>query len=265
MLRNMISGDPDIPLTQANAEAQFGAQTFEDLQEDSPYNTNINNVTLTAYKNRIFLYGEENSPIHWRLISSLQNQNNGADWDSEDDQDFVKYANDARTAYYAQYLNQVAIANAHFAALNIPAGTHHIWCSNQWKDGSDWLDQSESMWANLIGANTDELLAGTYTSYTQICSPAEIASCELTNSPAYCFDICHIPVDTPYYISIQAGSDGLIPIYSQQAKTSNWAVSNDKMYEANGVNHHEMRGHSNMTTRLNTTFNRTDFFRTDLW
>jgi hypothetical protein len=177
----------------------------------------------------------------------------------------IEFANTARSLYHGQYVNQTAIAAAHYAALNFPAAIYHTWCANEWKDGRDWLDASESIWANLIGANTTSLLAGTYSTYTDICSPEDWIICQQNYSEAYCMLQCCREDQVPYYVSVQAGSDGLVPIYSQQSKVSNWSVGSDRLYEAVGVNHHEMRGHTNMRGQLSAVFNRNDVFKVELW
>lgn len=82
---------------------------------------------------------------------------------------------------------------------------------------------------------------------------------------ATCIDQCGVYGNVPYYVSVQAGSDGLVPIYSQQGTGTNWLVGSDRLLEAINVNHMEMRGHTNMTAQFNKAFNRTDFFRTPVW
>src|SRR5690606_4876509 len=91
-------GSFDFPLNNTNAASAFGAQTYEDLKENSTYMADINSFS-GPYKNRLYIYGSESSPIHWRLASSALKSADGVPWAAGDDEYFVNLADDFRSVY----------------------------------------------------------------------------------------------------------------------------------------------------------------------
>lgn len=260
-------GSFDFPLNNANAASAFGAQTYDDLQEGSSYMTDIN-AFAGPYKNRLYIYGNESSPIHWRLASSAQKSADGATWTSADDTYFVDLAADFRSVYHTQNNLNIAAAVFAYTTLNFAAGAAHTYMAAQWRKGRNWLDLSESYWAGLIGAQGTTYYAGTIDTYENQCDLPQYEECFGNGDDPVtveCDDCTLIPVTLPVWLPTQTGSDGLVAVYAQLAEGTPWAVSTDRAYEAVNVNHMEMRGHTQMTAAINWAFNRSDFFKTDPW
>lgn len=257
----------DFALNDTNAGNAFGVQTYDDLKENSSYMSGVNGFS-GPYKDRLFIYGNESSPIHWRLASSVLKSNDGVPWASNDDEYFVDLAANFRSVYHTQNNLNIATAVFAYSTLNFAVGAAHSYMASRWRMGRDWLDMSESYWAGLIGAHGTSFYAGTIETYENQCDLPQYEECFGNGDDPItveCDDCTMIPVTYPVWIPTQTGSDGLVAVYSQLAEGTPWAVSSDRIYEAVNVNHMEMRGHSNMTTELNNCFGRGDFFGTPVW
>ncbi|MDT4847061.1 hypothetical protein FQZ97_811080 [compost metagenome] len=260
-------GSFDFPLNNTNAGSAFGVQTYDDLKEGSAYMSGINAFS-GPYKDRLFIYGNESSPIHWRLASSALKSAGGVPWASTDDAYFVDLAANFRSVYQTQNTMNIVAAVFAYSTLNFAVGAAHTYMASQWRKGRDWLDLSESYWAGLIGAHGTTYYAGTIDTYEDQCNLPQYEECFGNGEEPVtvdCEDCTVIPVTYSIWLPTQTGSDGLVAIYSQLAEGTSWAVSSDRTYQVVNVNHMEMRGHTNMAAELNKCFNRGDFFGTPVW
>jgi hypothetical protein len=107
---------------------------------------------------RIAIWGNESSPVHWRTVSSSVTSN-------VSDKIVPQIANKFRGIYNGFYVTQniLGIVHAISTAINASFGSplaiksaimsaNAFHCAAQWKKGRDWLDQSEGIWTDLIGA-----------------------------------------------------------------------------------------------------------------
>lgn len=260
-------GSYDFPLNDTNAGNAYGVQTFSDLKENSAYMTDINTFS-GPYRDRLLIYGNESSPIHWRLASSTLKSSDGVLWTSGDDEYFVNLASSFRSVYHTQNTMNIGAAIFAYSTLNLGVGAAHTYMASQWRKGRDWLDMSESYWAGLIGAHGTTYYAGTIDTHEDQCDMPQFEECFGNGEDPVtvdCEDCTVVPVILPVWIPTQTGSDGLVAVYSQLAEGTPWSVSSDRAYQAVNVNHMEMRGHTNMAAELNKCFNRGDFFATPSW
>jgi|GEM_PF-1488162 len=257
----------DFPLNDTHAGSAFGVQTFDDLKENSAYMNAVNTFS-GPYKDRLFIYGNESSPIHWRLASSTLKSGSGASWTSTDDEYLVNLASNFRSIYNTQNTLNIAAAILAYSTFNFGVGAGHTYMASQWRKGRDWLDMSESYWAGLIGAHGTTYYAGMIDTYEDQCDMPRFEECFGNGDDPVtvdCEDCTVVPVTYAVWIPTQTGSDGLVAVYSQLAEGTPWAVASGRTYQAVNVNHMEMRGHTHMTAELSHCFDRLDFFSTPLW
>ena len=67
---------------------------------------------------------------------------------------------------------------------------------------------------------------------------------------------CWAPITYTYRYALQGGSDGLVTAPSQRGDYTIWSLNESDLYEATGVNHIEMRGHTNATTQFRRIFDK---------
>ncbi len=244
---------------------QGSPTTNEDLKDGSPKIDAINNYNLNINQNipRISIWAEENSPVHWRMISSDLYDN---------DQTFVNYVNLARAAYNGFY-----IYNTTMAIVTGVAGFWNPWLwgltatytyrATQWKKGRNWIDDSENIWSALIKTTRSE----------------QIQVYELVYVPDDDYDDCVAYAGDDYWpgdcgdwewqwvtkwVSINYPSDGLLPEYTQIMQDN---PTPNNVYRVDSANHLEVTDMSNSPqgdlTRIqfNNIFDRPsgDFFRID--
>lgn len=237
----------------------YGEDTIDDLAEGSEYMNDIR--TFSSPTPRVYIWGNENSPIHWRLLSSTLRQNNNQGWQNGEDQEWADIARNFADVYEANAIANAAASVAAAIALN-PSAVYFAWVSLEWKAGRDYIrTTSESDWANLIGAESGYVYnSSTYV--TNVCTNEYYyGTCGQYQDPLVrqaCQNNCFQTVSYTYTFAVQSRSDGQVAGYSQRADASQWQVPAQNQYEAVGVNHIEMRGHSNMTGRLRDVFDRND-------
>ncbi len=250
-----------------NYNASYGTSTVNDLAEGSPHMNSINNDPNTK-PTRAYIWGNENSPVHWRLISSYMR---GSDkpWLPNEDLACVNIVNSFSDAYFAFFVLNAGNAVANAIYLNLGATAYFTWVAFEWKAGSDYLrGQSESDWAYMIGAD-QAYLTNSITTTQFNCSYYhyynECSQLGVTNPAAaqLCRDACWAPITYTYRYALQGGSDGLVAAPSQRGDYTTWSLGSGDLYEATGVNHIEMRGHTNMTTQFDRIFGRVDQLRVD--
>ena len=235
--------------------------TNQDLKVGSPTIDAINDYETNLP--RISIWAEENSPVHWRMISSSLHGN---------DTQFVNTVNTVRGVYNGFYVynNSLAVVNVVFGFWNPfswASTVLFVYRATQWKKGRNWIDDSENIWSSLIKTTRRE--PQTYWAYTWEPCPyppgIEIAKRLVKQDPDIdCGEWKW--VQHTRYISVNYPSDGLLPQYTQELQ----GIPFGNRYKVNGANHLEVR---NMTTDGNNVdetaiefrriFNRKDWFKTD--
>ena len=242
---------------------------LENLKEGSSAINAINNYTNNNNPNipRISIWANENSPVHWRLLSTTMYPN-------DPDSKLVNKVNIIRASYNAHYLIHrsaavfyITIFGTSFSILNPLAG----YKAAQWKKGRDWIDNSENQWNGLI--KTTKRIPQTYwVEVWEPCSPIGVGAIDedYMGRPVAPDPDCGEWVwrQRTRYISVNYPSDGLLPQYTQELQ----GIPYNNKYEVDGANHLEV---GNMTidgngvdeTRevLRDIFSRppSDFFRTN--
>lgn len=238
--------------------------TNEDLRVGSRTINQINNHNTNLP--RISIWAEENSPVHWRMISSTLHGN---------DTQFVNTVKTARGVYNGFYTYNTSLAVAtgivgFWNPLAWGATALYAYRATQWKKGRNWIDDSENIWSSLIKTTRRE----PQTYWAQVWFP-----CAFPPLPALVdsefIEFSEIPdrdcgewkwVQRTRYISVNYPSDGLLPQYTQELQ----GIPNGNKYKVNGANHLEVR---NMTTDgngvdetrdvFNLIFDRSDWFSTN--
>jgi hypothetical protein len=237
--------------------------TNEDLKLGSPTIDAINDYDTNLP--RISIWAEENSPVHWRMISSQLYSN---------DIKFVNMVNRARGIYngFYTYNTSLAVVTGVLGFLNPlawGATALYAYRATQWKKGRNWIDDSENIWSSLIKTTRSE--PETYWVNTWIPCPYP------PGKEMHERSVKRVPdpdcgewkwVQRTRYISVNYPSDGLLPKYTQELQD----IPFSNRYKVEGANHLEVR---NMTTDgngvdetkdvFNLIFNRAfpDFFRTE--
>jgi hypothetical protein len=238
------------------------------LSEGSIYINNINNYS-GAKPTRAAIWGNENSPVHWRLASSTMRYNSNQNWQANEDENLVNVANAFADIYFAKFVTNATAAVISAISLNAGGFAYSTFVAFEWKAGSDYLrGQSESDWATLIGADQAYLPNSATVTTTQFtCSYQhyynECSQLGVTNPAAaeLCRNACWAPITYTYRYALQGGSDGLVAAPSQRGDYTEWSLGAGDLYEATGVNHAEMRGHTNMSTQFRRIFDRGDELR----
>ena len=236
---DLVQGLQGTPVT--NNDLRVGSQTINAIND---YETNLP---------RISIWAEENSPVHWRMISSSIYGN---------DTQFVNTVNTARGVYNGFYVynTSLAVFTGVFGFWNPfvwGATALYGYRATQWKKGRNWIDDSENIWSSLI--KTTKLEPQTYWSYEFIPCPYWVPNpgpnCGYRGWK-----------QRTRYVSVNYPSDGLLPQYTQELQD----IPVGNRYKVNGANHLEVR---NMTTDGNGVdetyeefikiFNRPDWFSTN--
>jgi hypothetical protein len=216
----------------------------QDLKVGSSAMNTINNFNSNIPQ--IAIWGNEESPVHWRLVSSMLNGN-------VNDQDFVEVARAVEAIYIAFEASNFAamIVSASYAPVNPAAFTAAIYfgiASRMWGRGVRWLQTSEDTWLTVIGA------AGTQTINYTIPSAVPNSGCEVYYA-AYqatffpwilsqfisCMQQCatnpgcYQTTNVTQTVTLGNASDGFIPAGSQVMD----GLPQSNIYEAVGVNHRE--------------------------
>ena len=243
--------------------------TNQDLKPGSNAMNALNSYTSTAQ--RISIIAQENSPVHWRLISS---QINGNDYQT------ANTMNDIRGYYHTLYWFHKDAAVVCLLMLNFAQAALHEATAKQWLKGRDWMDNSETIWCSLIKTSRTETY--TYWGLRWVpCTPGPGGGVVGPNG------IWQVPLEDPNgsgcgewvemlltgLRTVNYPSDGLIPTYAQELVGI--SVGSPNRYTIDYANHLELKnmsysikpnGQANDGTRntLNAIFNRPqgDWFRT---
>lgn len=212
--------------------------TAVDLSEGSGY---LNGGPRTTQTNtaKLLIYGNEESPVHWRIASEL----------AYGDERMVGWANTAGDVYSAaMWTNYGAAAAVGVFTFGIGA-IPFVFAATQWSRGMNWIRyDSERIWNHLIGAGTPATFTVcqqniNWGSFGQCMNAVgqgatydDYMRCQQQNSYESCYT---------YYASTNGQSDAFIKAPSQSGYNSSWA-NNATRVEAQGVNHLEMRKHPRM-------------------
>jgi len=258
-LCDILIGDRFIlKLTQTTNE------TLRSLAVDSSDINNINDYTDNVNPSipRIAIWAEENSPVHWRLVSTEKYGN---------DIRFVRIMRNIRGVYNAYYIMNLSLGAAFnitglFDPGNYITGALFYYRASQWKKGRDWFDDSENIWNALIRTTKRE--------------PHEFWELVFVPDPDY--DDCMEHYENEEYpwpgdcghwewqwvtrmVSVNYPSDGLLPEYTQVLQN----IPPDNIYKVEGANHLEVTDMSNSpqgditANRFREIFRRRDWFHTD--
>ena len=248
---DLVQGLQGTPVT--NNDLRVGSQTINAIND---YETNLP---------RISIWAEENSPVHWRMISSMLHGN---------DTQFVNTVNTARGVYNGFYVYNTSLA--------VVTGVLGFWNpfawgatalygyrATQWKKGRNWVDDSENIWSSLIKTTRREPQTYWVNTWIPCAYPPRIEVQQKSAKRDPDEDCGEWKwVQRTRYISVNYPSDGLLPQYTQELQD----IPFGNRYKVNGANHLEVR---NMTTDGNGVdetavefrriFNRIpgDFFRTN--
>lgn len=215
---------------------------------------------------QISIWGNERSPVHWRLLSSL-------DTDNANDTRWVNRAEDFRSVYNGFFIAHTSAAVASgIGGFFVPGlwavAAKQAFSAVQWKRGVRWFDNSESHWNQLIDCGNDRtqtIVLSVQTIYLpdQQCScteeiPAEAGCWEhwemiCAENP----DACWTTIEVTETVFVNGASDGFICEDSQIGP-----VAID-VYEARDANHSEEVVHIEVQRQLRACFDRDDFFDTE--
>ncbi|TAK36738.1 MAG: alpha/beta hydrolase [Saprospiraceae bacterium] len=249
-------------------QAQAAGPSPADAALGSPFLTTLNSAGPNIPA--ISIRGNENSPVHWRLLSSF-------DTDNEDDTKYVEIANLMRNIYNGFYIYHLsgAVVGGVFGFINPVAwvvAAIHAWKATQWHKGKKWFDQSESIWNGLIGCTGGfQDVTVTYTTQVVNCNCFGYTGSQpwidcVMNLCGGSLNGCWQTVTYTTSIAVNNSSDGL---FCDQTQLIN-GLPGGNYFEAKGVNHMEETNTTNGTTnngndevgdKFRAIWNRTDVFK----
>jgi pimeloyl-ACP methyl ester carboxylesterase len=198
---------------------------------------------------QISIWGNERSPVHWRLASSMVSNN-------ANDVELVNLAEDFRSVYNTFFIGHtsVAIATGILGSLFPPllaATAKESFSAYQWKRGVRWFDNSEGYWNQLIdcGSTRTETIT-VYQSGEVDCDclgyagSAAWVACVNEYCDPYPVNCTQEPIHYSVEIIINGASDGFICEDSQIGPVTT------EIFEARGANHFEEVIHPNVTLRI---------------
>lgn len=248
---------------QLISSLQGAPTSISDLRVGSPTINAINNYTDNVNPNvpRISIWAEENSPVHWRLLSSDLYGN---------DQQFVDLVASARGVYQTKYIIHLTTSIAcGVGGFWNPAcwvmSANHGYKAAQWKKGRNWIDDSENIWSALIKTTRRE--------QHQFWEEVFIPDPDYDECITYLDEEYPWPYDcgtfeyqwVTHWVSVNYPSDGFLPQYTQELQ----GIPLDNRYKVEGANHLEVLDMSASSQgdvtkqRLDEIFNRPDWFHTN--
>lgn len=233
---------------------EVSGQGPQDLGEGSSYmNTwqNRNQQTNTA---KIHIYGNENSPTVWRLISCAigDGKHSGGN-----DEEYVRLARTAGDISEAAMWANIAVGTWQVIAswaCGGCAGWYWFYAADGWREGMNWWrDDSDRGWNVLIGSDTPASKTVCYQNvnwqaFGQCMNNAGSSAAYMYCQNASIYTDCYT-----YYASVNNQSDAFIKAPSQIGYNSEWS-NNAVKIEALGVNHLEMGDHPTMDGVYNRIF-----------
>jgi hypothetical protein len=240
--------------------------TNADLRVGSPTINAINDFDSNLP--RISMWGEETSPVHWRMFGSTLNNN---------DNSLLGPINSGRGVYHGFYVynTSLAVVTGVFGFWNPlawGATALYGYRATQWKKGRNWIDDSENIWSSLIKTNRREPQKYWTNTWFPCAYPPnpEIDDFSLRAAKKTANKVPDEDcgewkwVERTRYVSVNYPSDGLLPQYTQELEN----IPNGNKYKVEGANHIEVRDMSNSSQgdvtrlRFNEIFDRKDWFGT---
>ena len=247
-------------------ENQANNPSVDDIVPESSFLTTLNSDAPSIQA--ISIRGNENSPVHWRLLSSFNSNN-------ENDTEYVQRAMQMRAYYNNSYIYNLSLTVAtgifSFFIPGVAAlAAIHAHRAVEWNKGKKWFDQSENIWNGLIGC-TGETVYHTVTFTGNVCNGFTTGTPQWINCLySQCgglIENCIQPITTTFVTFVNYSSDGLLCDQTQLID----GLPPENYYEARGVNHMEQTNTTNGTTEdgtdvmrdiFNLIWNRTDEFAT---
>jgi len=245
------------------------AQARADLKMGSPFLSQIDNYSSSIP--RLSMIAQENSPVHWRLLSSTITRNSN----NPSDQLLPDAITGVEVIYNGFFVAKTAgtIVNAILGFINPVLFVKAAINANkavQWKKGVDWLNDSETIWNGLTKSSRME--SEKYWVWTWI-------PCETIPGKQLLIDDIGRDrdqscgewgfVERTRQVMVHYPSDGFIPSYSQDIAS----LPASNRYFIQGANHIEVlnmsrskqNGQPNDATKdqFNSVFDfRRDIFQT---
>lgn len=218
----------------------------DDMEVGSDFITALNNTPPNVPS--ISIWGNENSPVHWRLVSSMATGN-------DTDDRYVKVANTMETIYavYFYYHSAQAVVGGVFGIFFPPTwvvAIYHGYQATQWNKGRKWFDQSEGIWNGLIGCTGQQQdLTVSYTTLSVDCTCYGPTGTEpwidcVMNLCGGSLNGCYQTITTTISVTVNDKSDGLLCDQTQILD----GLPAANIFEAKGVNHNEETNTTNGTT-----------------
>ena len=256
--------------------------SVDDLAEESQEINDLNSYSNSIPK--IAIWSHENSPVHWRLLSTMINDNPNlttnpsinnkiAAISQPNDYWLLSVVNISKIVYSTMETLYNVIGNfcmsipfRWFAYCRAEAVTNYYKAS-QWKKGRLWLHNSESIWSTLIGATQIQEI--TYQTWEWVPCPYPPNHPVKSGRPPIDPD----PNDCGYWIlethttytTVHYPSDGLLPTYTQKNIPG---IPSGNLYKITGANHFEVKNMSNSPqgdltkAEFDNIFDRNDIFKT---
>lgn len=249
-------------------------QTNGSILEPSPLDAAVGSPFLDQLNQNapliplVSVHGNEESPVHWRLVSSL-------DTDNDSDTRWVTYARIVTALYYATatvyFARGVVGILQFFNPFALATSFYRLYQAGQYLRGGIWLSNSEGRWLEQIGcteATTFKRFETTIEAYTgcDYLGPYTEPWFNCVNDFCGGGGLCTVEVTRRFTTRVLAASDGFIcrpsQIYDPFAEPNN--------IEAEGVNHSDETDTSARQTRndndemervLISIFNRGGAFR----
>ena len=242
--------------------SSYGSGTSaNNLKPNSSVLNGINSYSSSLPQ--ISISGQENSPVHWRVLGSFMDY-------GDSDYALASNVNTARGSYNGYYITNISLSIAATAAgfwnpVFFIVAANFAFNATQWKEGIDWIDDSEVIWCSLIKTTRTE--QQTYWVRTWIpCDYPPIAHSNTKNIDPDCghWEM----VQHTRNVVVNYPSDGLLPQYTQELK----GIPADNKYIIEGANHMEvldmskstLNGKPNDGTKdtFKDIFDRNDWFKT---
>ncbi len=197
---------------------------------------------------RVTMYGVEESPVHWRLLSNaLLNKVPDLSFEEEGDQELVNIMNIAHDIeFYASIALGATAIGLTVAGFWNPwlwyYAAGYAYASYELYGGAKWLEQSEGIWNVITGAaRTESYIVTTTMGCGDVTDPVERMSCMqeclFTGNPN-----CDITQEVSYTFTsfVNEASDGLVV-------ASKTGLNGAAAVELQRVNHFETRNHQSTT------------------
>ncbi len=217
----------------------------------------------------ISVWANENTPVHWRLLSSaiLEKQ-----VELPDDQMLVDVMNYVEEYYNTSYnvFNHLSNVNVIVGFLNPKSwitGAAAGYIAQEWKKGCNWLQGSESLWCSLIDSYTLE--EQTYHLPIYICEKVREYGSGIDGGQFYCdenlesFNCYWVDLHITKDVLVRQPSDGLL---SKEAQIIEGLAEN-YIYEVSNANHKSVKnmsfkgpGQDETKKTFNNIFNRNGWF-----